>query len=638
MPKKSPVDVKVPPGELESYPHPGLLPAEVLKEEGVEYIFGVWGGHMWPWLDPIIKERIQHITVHHEQCAAYAAEAYARVTGKVGVCCGTVGPGVTNLYSGLHQAHLSNTPVVALMGGHEANDDGTYTLQECYAEKLYESFAKLSKRLIDASTYKFWIKRAFIEARKEPCGVSVIEFELNALTGPYKEQAFYVPNWLKEPMREPMADPKDIEKAIDLIYSCDKPAMYVGDGAIWSNCQDELREFVELAKVPVMGRRGGRGVLPETHPLIWRSAQIGVESELFILIGARLDFFDFFGQRFNIQRAIQINKTYKQIHPWLPTELAIEASPKVVLRQMINYIKEHNPPLPKGREEWLKKVEETEKSRQRHLEERALQFKDEKPIHALWMSKVICDVIEDMYKGECYMIWDSFTGSNKLSPYFKARFTGQVLDAGPQAGVGHGIGQAIGVALATKKQKPVFVMLGDAGIGNNGMDIETALRHKLPIVYCVFNNDGWIGGSEIQYGKDLGWYNLPDDWVKPHFFLPKLRYDKMFEEIGCYGEFCEDPNELRGALERSFKAAEKGQTAVLNLYVSKKPIQNILDSRICAIMWKHLPWNETTRYMRKMRRKFLPDMFPFDKYGIEEDKWDREAPTDDDYELGIPED
>mgnify|MGYP000215084090 CR=1 FL=1 len=185
MEKKSKVDVKAQPGDLEAYPHPGLLFPEILKEEGVELFFGIWGGHMWPWIDPMIKSGIKHVTVRHESTGGYAAEAYARVTGKIGVCCGTVGPGSTNIMSAVHQAYLSNTSMLVLLAGHEANDDGAYTLQECYAEKLYESFAKLAKRVIDARTYKYWFRKAIHTALEPPRGPAVLEFELNALTGPH---------------------------------------------------------------------------------------------------------------------------------------------------------------------------------------------------------------------------------------------------------------------------------------------------------------------------------------------------------------------------------------------------------------------------------------------------------------------
>ena len=642
MAKKSVVDVKAQPGELESSPHPGMLFPEALKAEGVETFFGIWGGHMWPFVDPMIKAGIKHVTMRHEQSGGYAAEAYARVSGKIGVCAGTVGPGSTNLVGAVHEAHLSDTPILVLLAGHEANDDGVTTLQECYAEKIYESFVKLSKRVLDARTYKYWFRKAVRTAMNPPRGPAVLEFELNALVGPHPaENSFYRDNWLDGPMPPSYPDPKAVERALQVIYACDKPVLYVGDCVMWEGAEAELREFARLAQIPTMGRRGGRGAFPEDDPLIWKSADIGQGADLFIILGARMDFFDFFGNRFAIKKAIQIADCDQYLHPWIPTAVAVKADMKPTLKLMIDYIKKNNLTPPAGRAAWLEKVKETEKARVAYHEKRALQFKDVSPTHPAYLSKVIVDTVADLYKDGCYYIADAFTGSNILSPFINAKFTGQVLDSGPHAGVGHGIGQAIGASIGCNKKKMVFAMMGDAGMGLSGMDIETAIRHKLPIVYFVNNNDGWIGGSDAQYGPNLGWYGLPKDEVLPHYFIPDQRYDLMFGAIGCHAEFVTEPTQMRAALERSFKAAEQGKTAVINAKVNKVPIQAILDSPICALMWKHLPWNETTRYMRKMRAKFIPGMFPaLGKYGIkpEDIKYDRWMITDEDFELGIPED
>ncbi|MBI4773203.1 MAG: thiamine pyrophosphate-binding protein [Deltaproteobacteria bacterium] len=634
--KKGGVDVRVPEGKLETSPNPGHVMLEVLKENGVDIFFGVSGGHMWLWVDALIKGGIKHVTTRHEQSGGYAAEAYARTTGKIGVCCGTVGPGSTNLVAPVHQAHLSNTPLLALLAGHEANDDGAYTLQECYAEKIYESFAKVSKRVIDSRSYKFWFTKAIRKAMELPKGPSVLEFELNAATGNYPpNHNLYTENWLKEPIAESYPNPKSVDRVLELMFASEKPVLYVGDEILWNNCQAELRELARLAQIPVMGRRGGRGSIPEDDPLIWRAGNIGLESDLFVILGARMDFFDFFGNRFQIKRAIQISETAEYIHPWIPTEVAIQANVKTTIQAMIDAIKNNTLSPPAKRSDWLERVKKVEQERSSHLEKRALQFKDLSPVHPAWLSKVICDTVDEMYKGDVCYIMDAFTGSNILSPYIKAKNAGQVIDSGPHAGVGHGIGQAIGAAFGYDKKKMIFAMMGDAGMGLSGMDVETALRHKLPIVYLVNNNDGWIGGSDAQYGKNLGWYGLPEGEVLPHYFIPNQRYDRMFEAIGCHTEWVTQPEKIGAALKKAFSAAEQGKTAVINVDVDKRPVQAILDSPICAIMWKHLPWNETTRYMRKMRSKFIPGMYPFEEYGVETEGYDRWDLQEEDFELGV---
>nr|HID59436.1 thiamine pyrophosphate-binding protein [Desulfobacterales bacterium] len=640
MPKPSEPTPEVPAGVLERSPNAGEWIAEALKEEGVEYIFGVMGGHEWPWLDPICRAGIKHITVRHEQSAGYAAEAYARVKGKIGVCNVTVGPGATNIFSAVHQAHLSNTPILVLSADHECSDDGLETLQECYAETIYSSFCKVSKRIIHNTQYKYWVRRAIRESTRPPKrGPSVLVIELEALLGAPgggaypPEPRFYLENFTKEPISVPYPDPDYLEKIVKLIYEAKKPAMFVGDGILWSRAGKELVEFAELAKVPVMGRRGGRGAIPENHPLCYKSAGVVNNSDLFILWGAKLDFYDFWGQRWQISRTVQVNDDYRWIYGWLPTEVSLISDAGAALRQAIKYIKEKGLEPPADRDEWIKEVQKMEEGRIEHLNKTADRFKDRKPIHGLYLGKVIRDTIEDLYKNDVIYCGDSFTGWNVTSPFVMSVHEGYVLDSGQQAGVGHGIGQAIGAAIATDRKKMVFAMMGDAGIGLAGGDIDTAVRHKLPIVYCVYNNDLWYGDGIKAYGKKMEALKPPEGEFLPNFLQEDTRYDKMYEAIGCHGEWVQDPTEIRPALERAFKAAEKGQPAVVNVDVSNELIQAISDTPLVMMMFSHLPWNEIPVIHRKMRRKHLAQVFPFDKYNIELEDYDRYEREPNDFDI-----
>jgi acetolactate synthase-1/2/3 large subunit len=634
MPKPSDPTPNVPPGALERTPNAGEWIAEALLDEGVEYIFGVTGGHEWPWLDPICRAGIKHITFRHEQAAGYAAEAYARVGGKIGVCNVTVGPGATNIFSAVHQAALSNTPMVVFSADHECSHDGLGTLQECYAEKFYDPFCKLSKRVLHNSQYKYWVNRAIREAMSPPNrGPAVLIFELEALLGRADNPAFYIPKFSKEPTSPAYPNPKYLEKTVQLIYESERPAMFVGDGILWSRAEKELVEFAELAQVPVMGRRGGRGAIPEDHPLCCKAAQMINKSDLFLLWGARLDFYDFWGLNWKISRAVQINDDHRWIHGWIPTELSMVSDAGAALRAAIDYIKSKGLQPPSGRKEWIREVQEIERKRQEHLFNNAERFKDRKPIHGLYLSKVTGETFRDLYKNDVIYCGDSFTGWNLASPYMIAKHAGCVLDAGQQAGVGHGVGQAIGAALATDRKKIVFSLLGDGGMGLAGWDIETAVRWKLPIVYLVYNNDIWYADSVKMWGMKMEALKPPKDEFIPNYLLEDVRYDKMYEIIGCHGEWVTDSAEIRPALERACRAAEKGQPAVVNVDVSKEPIQAISDTPLVMMMLAHLPWNEIPVIHRKMRRKHLGFMFPFDEYGIELEDYDRYAREPNDFDI-----
>jgi acetolactate synthase-1/2/3 large subunit len=629
-----PTEVKgIPPGALERAPNAGEYVAEALKEEGVEYVFGVHGGHMWAWLDPVLKSGIKQVTVRHEEAAGYAAEAYSRISGKTGVCVVTVGPGQTNVCSPIHQAHRTDTPMLVLTAGHEASHDGLGTIQEAYGEKLYSSITKVSKRLISNQMYKYWIKRAIQQAWEPRRGPAVLEFELDNMVGMCKPAEFHLQNWLKQPMRPPLADPRDVEDIVRIIFSAQRPCMFVHDGIMWARADKEVTEFAELAQIPVMGRRGGRGAIPEDHPLCYKSPGVISQSDLFVLWGAKLDFYDFWGARWNISNTIQISDDPLSIHSWLPTELAVKADPGIVLKQVNEYIKAKGLEPPKGRAEWIKKVRDMEEKRREYLMQNAERFKDKKPVHGLYLSKTIYEALNDMYNNDVIYCADSFTGWNLLSPYAVVKHAGYSLDSGQQAGIGHSIGHSIGAAIATDKKKLIFAMMGDAGMGSAGGDIETAVRFKLPVVYCVYNNDGWTGDCEKAYGANFEYFNIEEGFPKPNKFSPDLRYDLMFADIGCHGEWVTSPAQIRPALERACRAAEQGKPAVVNVDVSNEPIQAIIDGPVVGLMWSHLPWNEIPNILKKMRRNTTPDMFPWDEYGIEVEKYDRYERTPDDYDI-----
>jgi acetolactate synthase-1/2/3 large subunit len=627
-------DIK--PGTFDLGPdYPGKFIVNAMEECGCDFVFGVWGGHMWPMVDTLVKSpKIKFLTMRHEQTGGYAAEAYARATGKPSVALGTVGPGTSNMVSPAQQAFGSNTPVLFLCGGHEQQSDASHTLQEAYAVDLYKPITKWSARMTTSAHYKYFVKKAFREMMEAPRGPCALEIELANLLSPPSPLGhnLYLENSFTKPPSVPHADPAAVAEAVDMIYSVDKPVMYVADGMLWNNAAQYAREFIKLAKVPTLGRRGGRGTIPENDPLCFKTAGIINDADLTIFAGARLDFYDFWGGRWELKRCIQINDCVEFLHPWLPTDLPIEAEPGAFFKQAVAYIKEKGLKPPAGRKAWCDHVAEVEKGRFGRLDERALKGKEWKPIHLAWMSKCAWDIVEQRYKGECPYIFDAFTGSNVFGPFVKARYAGQQMDSGIQAGVGHGIGQSIGLSMA-HPDKVVLACMGDAGMGNSGMDIETAVRYKCKVVYMVCNNDGWMPGCKFMYGKNWDYYELPKDEPPPHEFIPKQRYDLMFEAIGCHGEYVENPDDITGALNRAFDAAEQGKPAVVNVIVSQKPIQSVLFA-LAQAMWTHIPWEKLPRIGQKVRRIGCAELFPWDEYGIEQEDVDPWFWDDEDWTIG----
>ena len=616
-------------GMREKQPNPSTFLVQCLKEQGVEVAFGIHGGHIWPVMDEMSMAGIKLITVHHEQSAVYAAEAYSKVTNKPGIVFATVGPGMLNCVSPTQQAMLSCSPIIMLFGGVPYISDGTYSLQMAYVEDVMRHITKWAYRMAVPESIKHTITRAFKDAQTYPKGPVAIEVAGECLHGfvpadpKPSYHAAYLEKWRGEETSKPVpigGDPELIKKAVKRIYEAKKPVIFAADGVHWSEGWNELVELAELAQIPASSRRLGRGAMPEVHPL-YVSTSVARrslrESDLLLVVGMKVGSFDAMGVGW--PECIQINEAMQHIWSFLKTSTAIVGSPKVVFRQMIDYIKANNLKPPAGRTEWIKQLQDAHKAGQAQLQAKAETYKDHKPIHFGYLGKVLGDIIEKRYGGMNRVMVDGFTFSGYGPQFVKARYSGQQMDSSEQGGVGHGIAMAIGAALADpdSKKHPVVAYMGDAGVGLNGFDIETALRYHLPIVYVVTNNDGWLTAIKYMiYGEK--WEAMgPQDREYGHQFLPDLRYDKMFEVIGCHGEWVTEPDQIHDALERSFTAAEGGKPAVVNVKVDPRVAHSILHTPQLRSITIQLPWDRIAKAEKSLRRMQWP-YYQWEEMGIPE--------------------
>jgi len=621
---------EIPLGMREIYPHPGMYAADCLKEQGVEVAFGIHGGHFWALLDAVSNAGIKLVTVHHEQTGVYAAEGYARATGKVGVAFATVGPGTGNCVSAIQQAYLNCSPLILLLSGHETIHDKAYALQECYAEDLMRGITKWTRRIRSTTEFKRWLTKAFKDAQSWPKGPIALEFSVdnffNAIfprpPSIYGEHPLYAEKWRGDETAKPLTlggDPKLIERAVNLIYEAERPLIFAADGVHWSGGGPELVEFAELAQVPVSGRRVGRGAMPEVHPLHLSSrtaSKVVAESDLVVAIGMKVGGFDNYGRMW--QRCIQINESTEHIWTYLKnTEVAIVGTPSVVLRQMVDYAKASGLRPTPQRAEWVKRIQREQAESDQTLRERAERYKNHKPIHFGYLSKVIWDTCESVYGGMNRVVMDGYTISSYAPPFIKCRYSGQYIDCGEQAGVGHGIGMSIGAAFGDPEasKRPIVVFMGDSGMGLAGFDVETAVRFKLPIVYVVTNNNGWFTGMKyLTYGKN--WEAMgPQDRPFGHEFLPDIRYERVFEALGCHGEYVTEPAEIRPVMERSFRAAEEGKPAVVNVIMDPSVNNRECYTVAYAVLWGHIPWDKLPKRGKAIRRNLLFTL-PWDEAGV----------------------
>lgn len=537
----------------------GALIGRVLRDIGVKHVFAINGGHTWPILAALRENGIQMIHMRHEQACAYAADAYARATGMVGVCSVTAGCGLTNAVTGLCLAGLTGSAVVCIAGQHPTTEDGLGSFQEAYGVELCRSFSKYVKRVLDWSTIEFDLRQAFREARTAPQGTALIEIPTNILYNqddPARQRrgaAVYDQEALRS-----QADPRAVVRAIELLRGAERPLIVAGDGVFWSGAGDALRAFAEATGIPVYCRRAAQGAVPEDHPLAirgaWKKPFTG-RADVVLVVGFKFWSGEHFGEAptWNEQATyIQVDQTPSRIGWQVPAQLAVVGDPQLVLQQLAAEAKRQG--LAPRQSQWIEQVDTARVNYARMLDEREQRHRAAQPIHPDRLARELCRVLDP----DATVIIDSFTMSGWVTQWFTARFAGQVIDAGPLAPVGHGIGMGIGVQLA-RPNKQVVVIIGDGGLGIGGWDIETALRYGLPLHTVVWNNSSW--------GPSFEEIPLLKGRTDPFNILEGIRYDEMFAIMGCHGENVTDPDQIAPALERAFRS---GKASLVNVVGDKR--------------------------------------------------------------------
>lgn len=536
-------------GEASATVDGGTLVGRVLRERGVKYMFAVNGGHTFPILAALRDHGVKLIHMRHEQACAYAADAYARASGTVGVCSVTAGCGLTNAVTGLCVAGLTNSAVVCIAGQHPTTEDHLGSFQEAYGSEVCRSFSKYVKRVLEWSNITVDLRQAFREAISAPQGVTLVEIPTNILYHQDLESKQRGGAQVHEvDAIRGAGDPRQIERAIELLAAAERPLVACGNGIFWSGASAELVEFVEATGIPAYARRAGQGAIPEDHPLAirgsWKKPFTG-RADVVLAIG--FDFWsgEHFGQppTWNAEmRLIHADVTPSRIGKHVPAEVSIVGDPKLVLRQLITAAAGAGLDASRrGSSDWNRQITEVRAAYEKTIDERERGTHDSVPVHPDRLARELCEVLEP----NATVIIDSFTLSGWMTQWFRSRFAGQVIDAGPLAPVGHGVGMAIGAQLA-RPGTQVVLLTGDGGLGIGGFDLETAAKYGLPIKTILWNNSSW-GPSFEEMPILKGRTDAFD-------MLPNLRYDEIANRLGCHSERVEEPNALRGALDRALRS------------------------------------------------------------------------------------
>ncbi len=522
--------------------------AKAMKNEGVSTIFYLSGGPMEDFYTECLRLGIRMIDARHEQGAAMMAHAYSRVTGEPGICGGCSGPGTTNLVTGVVTAFTDACPVIALGGSSNANLSGWEDFQEIDQVSVMRPITKWASQVNTAKRIPEFVSVAFRKCWGNRPGPVYLDFPNNVLYEKVEESEVPYPTNSRSEDR-PMGDPNRVKQAIEMLAKAERPVILSGTGVFWSKGGKELKEFIDATGIPFYTSPQGRGVVPEDHDLSFLAARSLAfrEADVAISIGTRNNWIWQYMQapRFSQDmKFIQVNTDREEIGHNRPVDVGIMGDAKMVLQQLTQEAKEQKFPNKKD-SPWIQKLAAKDAANAEKSE--PLLNSDQSPIHPLRLMKEV----RDLLPRDAILVVDGHETLNFARQSIPTHFPGHRLNSGASGCMGVGLPFGIGAQVA-KPDKRTVVLHGDGSFGINAINLDTAVRHNIPVVTVVNHNGGWAAGRNNDTpGIELGF---------------QQRYDILAQSLGAHGEYVDKPDEIRPALERAFAA---GKPSVVNVVTGR---------------------------------------------------------------------
>lgn len=508
----------------------GDLIAEALKRNGVDVVYTLSGGHIFPVFDGCTKRGIRLVDVRHEQTAAFAAEGHAKLTGDLGVAVVTAGPGVTNAVSAITSAYFNGSPVLILAGRAPQGRWGAGSLQEMDHVPVVASVTKSARTVFATAEMGAAVDAAIREARSPHRGPVFLDFPMDTLFATVDAD-------VPEPSAPDIVEPDGamLATAADLLAGAERPVL-VASSDIWlAGAHPELRALVEAHRIPVILNGMGRGLLPPDHPLVFaRARSTGFkEADVVCVVGTPMDFRLGFGV-FGDAKVIHV-----QDHP---AAVSAHANPTVGiggdLRISLRHLAEAERRVPT--DAWVARLREDETARRE--KERAELEEDTHPIHPAR----VYGVLREKLRRDAIVIGDGGDFVSYAGKLVDVWEPGSWLDPGPFGCLGTGLGYAM-AARVVHPERQVVLMAGDGALGFCGMDMDTLCRLGLPVVIVVGNNGIW--GLEKHPMKMIYGYDVAADLNQD------ARYDEVMKAFGGDGDTVEKASELPRALDRALAAS-----------------------------------------------------------------------------------
>ncbi|MSQ12859.1 MAG: thiamine pyrophosphate-binding protein [Dehalococcoidia bacterium] len=519
------------------------LAAKALQKEGVDTFFYLLSA---PIVADCLALGMKGILVRNETSAGIMAHGYARATGKPGLVLSSHGPGTANVVSALANATADACPVINFGASSNHHERHSETFQEMDQVALMKPATKWATQVNYVDKVPELVSIAFREALTPPHGAVYIDMPSDVIGTKVDERQVAWPSNYRTESRA-YGDPALVKKAIDLLSRAQKPVMFTGSGVMWSQGSKEMQDFVNATGIPFYTTPQGRGVVPEDHARFFPGGRSMAfhEADVVLVVGTRSNVISgfFTAPRWNKDaKFIVVNMDPSEIGHNGPVEIGIIGDAKAVLGQLTEAAKGRFNPSAKT--PWIDALAARDA---RHSEQQSvLMDSNTVPMHPLRLMREV----RDFMQRDAYLIVDGHETLNFARQSIPTYMPFHRMNSGTHGNMGVGVPFAIGTQAAHPNAQ-VIAVTGDGAFGWHGMEIDTAIRHKLNVLWVVSNNANFTAG---------------DKPANPQKRLGFQRYDKMMEALGGHGELVERPEQIRPALDR---AAASGKPALVNVFVDE---------------------------------------------------------------------
>ncbi|MBI2389564.1 MAG: acetolactate synthase [Deltaproteobacteria bacterium] len=530
--------------------HGGRLVAKALKRHGTTHLFTLCGGHIQAIYDGCLDEEIRVVDVRHEQTAGHAADGYARVTGRPGVCAVTAGPGITDVVTAAANAQRAGIPMLIIGGAGPSQLTDMGSLQDMNHLDLMRPITKWAVRVPETRRIAEYVDAAFRVAQADLPGPVFLEMPLDLLMN-FGDDADVLGT---PPMKAPRAggDLHAIERAAELLAKAGRPMVIVGTQLRWSDDRELVKRAADAWGVPFFLNGMARGALPHDHPAFFTRSrrQALARTDLVLVFGTPFDFRLDYGRAINADaKVVQVDLEGKELGRNRSVDVAIDGDTGLVLEQVLARCATAKDPA------WLAEIRAAEtKARAKMAAEIE---SNEAPVNPLRL----CAEIDRRLGKADIVVGDGGDFVATAAYVLKMQHPQIWMDPGPLGTLGVGPGYAMAAACA-RPEAVTWLIYGDGSFGLHGLEFEALARQKLPVLAVIGNDAGW---TQIRRGQ----VELYGDQRAVATALDYTRYEKVVEALGGVGIWCERPEEVGPALDRALEAVKSGRPACVNVKLAK---------------------------------------------------------------------